>query len=87
MILFCSILNGCEKTTTPVILAPPRTLLNDCSVRNNNLNIYKSSNLNEYIIAITELNVDYETALALCNADKAALREWYKRATKEVKDP
>ncbi|MBQ7584907.1 MAG: hypothetical protein IJU40_01490 [Desulfovibrionaceae bacterium] len=66
-----------------MLLTPPKILLNDCP-KPTSQKIADSSNLKELSIAVTELNFEYEKALSLCNADKAALRRWYEQAAKEV---
>ena len=70
-------LNACAKKTEYVLLEPPSVLLLDCK-RPTTSQIGVTKNLREYSLAVTELNAQYNAALDSCNADKMALRAWYK---------
>lgn len=43
----------------------------------------RTTDLREYAVGMTRLVVGYADALETCNADKAALREWYLRMNDE----
>ena len=45
-----------------------------------------SKSIREYAFAVTELNTKYQTALDTCNADKLALKAWYKEMREAKKN-
>ena len=77
MSCLCS-LNACAKKTEYVLLEPPNLLLNECARPAASPKLANSASLREYAFALTEMNMKYQEALDACNADKLALKAWYK---------
>jgi hypothetical protein len=69
LLALVSTLIGCATTGTTVKLLPPVDLLQDCPAP-----VYTITTNRDIALAIPA----WKRALALCNNDKASLREWAK---------
>lgn len=76
MLLLSMLSSGCSTAMPPAPLLPPPYLLEDCPTPPVPQALSQSSNLREYAAAATGYLIDYQETLDICNADKAALRDW-----------
>ena len=82
MLILSALSFGCSTVSQPLVLTPPESLLADCPQPPLPEGIMQSRDLRGYSLAVTRHLVDVQHALDLCNADKAALRQWVQEAEK-----
>ena len=77
MLLFANLLAGCGAKEPQVLVAtPPAVLLHECAAPPMPAALMHPKSVREYATAATRWALDMEEALAACNADKQAIREW-----------
>ena len=80
MLILSAPLCACSTVSQSIVLTPPSNLLADCPQPPLPEGIMQSHDLRGYSLAVTRHLVDVQHALDLCNADKAALRQWVQEA-------
>ena len=77
MLLFANLLAGCGAKEPQLLVAtPPAVLLHECAAPSMPAALMHPKSVREYATAATRCALDMEEALAACNADKQAIREW-----------